>query len=37
MLSDDTNILFVMCDELRRDYLSCYGHPHLRTPKGEAA
>ena len=21
-----------MCDQLRWDYLSCYGHPHLRTP-----
>jgi arylsulfatase A-like enzyme len=26
------NILFVMCDQLRWDYLSCYGHPHLKTP-----
>ncbi len=26
------NILFVMCDQLRWDYLSCYSHPHLRTP-----
>ena len=31
-MSDDTNILFIMCDQLRWDYLSCYGHPHLRTP-----
>lgn len=21
-----------MCDQLRWDYLSCYGHPHLQTP-----
>ena len=21
-----------MCDQLRADYLSCYGHPHLNTP-----
>jgi arylsulfatase A-like enzyme len=21
-----------MCDQLRFDYLSCYGHPHLHTP-----
>jgi arylsulfatase A-like enzyme len=21
-----------MCDQLRWDYLSCYGHPHLKTP-----
>ena len=26
------NILFIMCDQLRWDYLSCTGHPHLRTP-----
>ena len=26
------NILFVMYDQLRWDYLSCYGHPHLKTP-----
>jgi arylsulfatase A-like enzyme len=26
------NILFIMCDQLRQDYLSCYGHPRLQTP-----
>ncbi len=26
------NILFIMFDQLRWDYLSCYGHPHLHTP-----
>ncbi|MDG2034085.1 MAG: alkaline phosphatase family protein [Rhodospirillales bacterium] len=26
------NILFIMCDQLRWDYLSCYGHPKLETP-----
>ena len=26
------NILFIMCDQLRWDYLSCMGHPHLQTP-----
>jgi arylsulfatase A-like enzyme len=26
------NVLFIMCDQLRWDYLSCYGHPHLHTP-----
>jgi len=26
------NILFIMCDQLRWDYLSCYGHPRLVTP-----
>ena len=26
------NILFVMYDQLRHDYLGCTGHPHLETP-----
>ena len=26
------NILFIMCDQLRWDYLSCYGHRKLHTP-----
>ena len=26
------NILYIMFDQLRWDYLSCYGHPHLHTP-----
>ncbi len=26
------NIFFVMYDQLRFDYLSCAGHPHLETP-----
>jgi arylsulfatase A-like enzyme len=30
------NILFIMCDQLRFDYLSCYGHPHLKTPNIDA-
>ncbi|MFD2740624.1 sulfatase-like hydrolase/transferase [Sulfitobacter aestuarii] len=30
------NILFIMCDQLRWDYLSCYGHPHLHTPNIDA-
>ena len=25
------NILFIMADQLRWDYLSCYGHPHIQT------
>ncbi|SCU74615.1 Phosphonate monoester hydrolase [Cupriavidus necator] len=25
------NVLFIMCDQLRRDHLSCYGHPYLAT------
>ncbi len=31
-MSEKKNILFIMFDQLRRDYLSCYGHPHLETP-----
>ncbi|WP_193181299.1 alkaline phosphatase family protein [Nisaea sediminum] len=30
------NILFVMCDQLRWDYLSSAGHPHLQTPHIDA-
>ncbi len=30
------NILFVMADQLRWDHLSCYGHPHLKTPAMDA-
>jgi len=26
------NILFIMYDQLRWDYLSCYGHKTLQTP-----
>jgi arylsulfatase A-like enzyme len=26
------NILFIMCDQLRWDYMSCYGHKTLHTP-----
>lgn len=26
------NILFIMFDQLRFDYLGCAGHPHLKTP-----
>src|SRR5580704_17702179 len=25
-----------MCDQLRWDYLSCYGHPRLKTPNIDA-
>jgi arylsulfatase A-like enzyme len=31
-MSTVRNILFVMCDQLRWDYLSCTGHAHLKTP-----
>lgn len=26
------NILFIMCDQLRADYLGCTGHPTIKTP-----
>lgn len=32
MAKKQPNILFIMADQLRRDYLSCYGHPTLQTP-----
>jgi arylsulfatase A-like enzyme len=32
MMADIRNILFIMADQLRWDYLSCYGNPHLKTP-----
>jgi len=31
-MSTVKNILYIMADQLRWDYLSCYGHPHLHTP-----
>ena len=30
------NVLFIMCDQLRWDYLSCAGHPRLHTPHLDA-
>ena len=30
------NVLWIMCDQLRFDYLSCYGHPTLATPNIDA-
>lgn len=30
------NILFIMCDQLRYDYLGCAGHPFLKTPHIDA-
>lgn len=30
------NVLFVMCDQLRWDHLSCAGHPWLQTPNIDA-
>jgi arylsulfatase A-like enzyme len=35
-MSASKNILFIMCDQLRFDYLGCYGHPHLKTPHIDA-
>ncbi|MDB9707255.1 sulfatase-like hydrolase/transferase [Planktotalea frisia] len=30
------NVLYIMCDQLRFDYLGCYGHAHLKTPNLDA-
>lgn len=30
------NVLFIMCDQLRADYLGCGGHPTIRTPNIDA-
>ena len=30
------NILFIMADQLRYDYLGCTGHPTIRTPHIDA-
>ena len=30
------NILFIMCDQLRFDYLGCAGHPSIKTPNIDA-
>ncbi len=30
------NVLWIMCDQLRFDYLSCAGHPSLETPNIDA-
>ncbi|MEI6384934.1 MAG: sulfatase-like hydrolase/transferase [Betaproteobacteria bacterium] len=35
-MSQVKNVLFIMADQLRRDHLSCYGHPHLKTPTIDA-
>jgi arylsulfatase A-like enzyme len=32
MAGQRRNTLFIMYDQLRFDYLSCAGHPHLKTP-----
>src|SRR6478735_1689171 len=30
------NVLWIMCDQLRYDYLGCTGHPVLKTPNIDA-
>lgn len=30
------NVLFIMADQLRADYLGCTGHPHIKTPNIDA-
>ena len=30
------NVLWIMCDQLRYDYLGCTGHPRLKTPNIDA-
>ena len=30
------NVLFIMCDQLRFDYLGCTGHPFIKTPNIDA-
>ena len=35
-MAEVRNILFIMADQLRADYLSCYGHPTIRTPNLDA-
>lgn len=35
-MAQPRNVLFIMCDQLRWDYLSCNGHPHLETPNIDA-
>ena len=30
------NVLFIMCDQLRYDYLGCSGHPTIKTPNIDA-
>jgi len=31
------NVLFIMADQLRADYLSAYGHPTLKTSSSKWA
>ena len=36
-MSSARNVLWIMVDQLRWDYLSCYGHPRLHTPEPRPA
>lgn len=35
-MASTRNVLFIMCDQLRWDYLACCGHPTIRTPNIDA-
>ena len=35
-MPDKKNILFIMADQLRSDYLACNGHPTIKTPNIDA-
>lgn len=30
------NVIIILCDQLRKDWLGCYGHPSVRTPNLDA-
>ena len=30
------NVLFILCDQLRKDWLGCYGHPSIHAPNLDA-
>ena len=36
MTNKKPNFLFIMCDQLRADWLGCYGHPVVKTPNIDA-
>ncbi len=35
-MASPKNVLWIMCDQLRHDYLGCTGHPTLKTPNIDA-
>lgn len=35
-MTDQPNFLYIMCDQLRHDWLGCAGHPVVRTPNIDA-